>query len=161
MQRMVIVALLLIGLGAAGFVGGRYFMVDGEKDARVWADPNDAALVARGAEVYRAQCAACHGARLEGQANWRQRRPDGRLPAPPHDASGHTWHHADQQLFDIIKQGTATFAPAGYKTDMGAYKDILVDRDIWAVLAYIKTQWPQRIRERQAGFTARSKAQMR
>lgn len=161
MQRTVIVALFLIGLGAAGFVGERYFTQDGKKVAQVWANPNDAALVARGAEVYRAQCATCHGVRLEGQANWRQRRPDGRLPAPPHDASGHTWHHADQQLFDVIKQGTAAFAPAGYKTDMGAYKDILADRDIWAVLAYIKTQWPQRIRERQAGLTARSKAQTR
>jgi hypothetical protein len=28
-----------------------------------------------------------------------QRKPDGKLPAPPHDASGHTWHHADAQLF--------------------------------------------------------------
>ena len=52
--------------------------------------PDDAAVTALGQKVYAAQCAACHGARLEGQPNWRVRGPDGRLPAPPHDASGHT-----------------------------------------------------------------------
>lgn len=161
MRRSVILVFFLIALGAVGFAGWRLFLSDGDTDAGVWADPNDAVLVARGAEVYRAQCASCHGPRLEGQPNWRQRQPDGRLPAPPHDASGHTWHHADQQLFNVIKHGTAAFAPAGYKTNMVAYKDVLNDRDIWAVLAYIKTQWPQQVRERQARITARSKAQTR
>ncbi len=159
MQRTVILVFLLIGLAAAGFIGWRYLNSSDQPDASIWADPNDVALVARGAEVYREQCAACHGARLEGQANWRQRRPNGRLPAPPHDASGHTWHHADQQLFNVIKQGTAAFAPADYKTDMGAYKDTLTDRDIWAVLAYIKTKWPPKVRERQARISARSRKQ--
>src|SRR5690606_30865838 len=65
--------------------------------------PDDAAVTALGQKVYAAQCAACHGARLEGQPNWRVRGPDGRLPAPPHDASGHTWHHPDELLFRITK----------------------------------------------------------
>lgn len=69
--------------------------------------PDDAALVALGQRVYAGQCAACHGMQLEGQANWRERGPDGRLPAPPHDASGHTWHHPDEQLFQITKHGVA------------------------------------------------------
>jgi len=159
MQRTVILVFMLIGLAAAGFIGWRYLNSGDRVDAGIWADPNDVALVARGAEIYREQCAACHGARLEGQPDWRRRRPDGRLPAPPHDASGHTWHHADQQLFNVIKQGTAAFAAAGYKTDMGAYKDTLTDRDIWAVLAYIKTKWPPQVRKRQAAITARSKKQ--
>ena len=63
------------------------------------ADPNDAAQVAEGRAVYAAQCASCHGANLEGQPDWRVRLPNGRLPAPPHDASGHTWHHPDKALF--------------------------------------------------------------
>lgn len=46
--------------------------------------------IALGKTVYDASCASCHGAKLEGQPDWRNRRPDGRLPAPPHDASGHT-----------------------------------------------------------------------
>jgi hypothetical protein len=74
--------------------------------------------------------------------------PNGRLPAPPHDATGHTWHHSDRQLFAMTKNGTAGMMP-GYQTDMPAYKDVLSDVDIWAVLSYIESTWPADIRERQ------------
>lgn len=117
------------------------------------ADPTDTALVAQGAEIYAARCASCHGADLEGEADWRQRKPSGALPAPPHDAGGHTWHHPDQQLFAITKQGLGPFAPEGYVTDMPAFGDVLSDQEIWAVLAFIKSQWPKDIREAQAKRT--------
>ena len=71
---------------------------------------DDPQVVALGKTIYQAQCAACHGARLEGQPNWRERDNAGRLPAPPHDASGHTWHHPDAVLFDITKHGAAKAA---------------------------------------------------
>lgn len=61
---------------------------------------------ASGRQVYVEHCASCHGANLEGQPNWKQRLPTGRLPAPPHDATGHTWHHSDRQLFRIVSSGT-------------------------------------------------------
>ena len=73
MQRTVILVFVSIGLIAAGFLGWRYVGIDANS---AWADPNDAVLVARGAEVYRDQCAACHGVRLEGQPNWRRRLPE-------------------------------------------------------------------------------------
>ena len=111
-------------------------------------DPNDPTLVARGKVVYSERCASCHGANLEGQPNWRQRLPNGRLPAPPHDVTGHTWHHSDRQLFDMVKNGTAAIMP-GYETDMPAYKDTLSDADIWAVLSFIESTWPPNIHERQ------------
>jgi hypothetical protein len=85
---------------------------------------------------------------LEGQPDWRKRLPNGRLAAPPHDRTGHTWHHSDRQLFDTIKNGTAELMP-GYETDMPAYKDRLSDADIWAVLSFIESTWPADIRERQ------------
>ena len=89
--------------------------------------------------------------RLEGQPNWRIRKPDGLLPAPPHDESGHTWHHADQQLFRLTKFGLAPpLAPEGYRSEMPAFGSILSDKQIWAVLAYIKSQWPVAIRLRQS-----------
>ena len=111
-------------------------------------DPNDPTLVARGKVVYSERCASCHGANLEGQPNWRQRLPNGRLPAPPHDVTGHTWHHSDRQLLDMVKNGIAAMMP-GYETDMPAYKDALSDTDIWAVLSFIESTWPPNIRERQ------------
>jgi mono/diheme cytochrome c family protein len=111
-------------------------------------DLTDPGLIARGKAVYAEHCASCHGASLEGQPNWRKPLPSGRLPAPPHDASGHTWHHSDAQLFAMTKDGTAAAAP-GYETDMPAYRDILGDTDIWAVLAFIQSTWPPDIRQRQ------------
>lgn len=106
------------------------------------ADPKNAAQVASGAKVYAARCAACHGANLQGQFNWRQRLPNGRLPAPPHDASGHTWHHPDDVLFGITRNGLVPpYAPPGYQSDMPAFKTTLSDDEIWAVLAYIKSRW--------------------
>ncbi len=108
------------------------------------ADPDSPEQVARGGVLYRAQCAQCHGAHLEGQVNWQSPGPDGRYPAPPHDASGHTWHHADEHLFQIIKLGGQTVG-----SNMPAFSGKLSDDEIWATLAFIKSRWPESIRHRQ------------
>jgi mono/diheme cytochrome c family protein len=113
--------------------------------------------LAQGKQVYGGYCADCHGADLEGQPNWRQRGADGLLPAPPHDAKGHTWHHPDAQLFEITKLGTAKLAGPGYKTTMRGFAEELSDDEIRAVLAYIKSRWPEDIRDRQAALNARAK----
>lgn len=99
-----------------------------------------------GQALYQEYCASCHGANLEGQPNWMQRLPSGRLPAPPHDATGHTWHHSDEQLLKIVRDGLAAIAP-GYETDMPAFGGTLTDREITAILDYIKQTWPDRERE--------------
>ena len=114
------------------------------------ANPTDAAQVARGKAVYAEHCASCHGANLEGQPDWRERKPDGKMPAPPHDATGHTWHHPDDVLFGITRQGIADYAPPGYTSDMPAFGGVLTDEQIWAVLAYLKSAWPLEIQARQS-----------
>ncbi len=120
------------------------------QETRGRANPDDSRQVELGAIVYAESCASCHGDRLEGQPDWRQRKPDGKLPAPPHDQSGHTWHHADEQLFALTKNGlTPPVAPAGYRSDMPAYADSLTDDEIWAVLSFIKSKWPSRERASQ------------
>lgn len=123
------------------------------------ADPTNLKQVATGRRVYESQCASCHGAQLEGQPNWRQRLPNGRFPAPPHDASGHTWHHPDALLLDIIKRGIGPHAPPGYQSDMPAFGDRLTDDEIAAVLAYIKSTWPEETRRAQASMSARDTQQ--
>jgi mono/diheme cytochrome c family protein len=119
-------------------------------------DPADPAQVARGQALYGTHCARCHGANLEGEPNWQTRKPSGRLPAPPHDASGHTWHHPDAQLFGMVKNGIVPYAPPGYESDMPAFGSTLSDADISAVLAYIKSTWPAEIRDRQRDISERS-----
>ena len=116
------------------------------------------ARLAQGQQIYAEACAACHGARLEGQPDWRNRKLDGKLPAPPHDASGHTWHHGDGDLFALTKYGPAPFAPPGYRSDMPAFAETLSDEQIRDVLAYIKSTWPPEIQARQAAITAQSRA---
>jgi mono/diheme cytochrome c family protein len=101
-----------------------------------------AVQVADGGKLYAEHCASCHGARLEGQPNWRQRLPNGRMPAPPHDESGHTWHHTDQALFGMVKKGLVPdYAPPGYQSDMPAFAGKLSDEEIRAVLAFIASHW--------------------
>lgn len=118
--------------------------------------PDDAAVVAKGNAIYAEECASCHGANLEGQPSWREPKADGRLPAPPHDATGHTWHHPDAQLFDLVKNGLPeTVAGKPYLTDMPAYAGTLSDAEIVAVLSAIKSRWPDEIRRRHDDLNAR------
>lgn len=121
------------------------------------ADPNNSKQVERGKLVYKRFCALCHGVNLEGQPNWRVRNAEGKLPAPPHDESGHTWHHADELLFGITKYGLVPpYGPKDYKNDMPAWEGTLSDNDIWAVLAYIKSRWPKELQEAQENMNKQS-----
>ena len=136
MRRVTIAGGLVLALAACG---------EEPRGEDPRADPRDATRVALGARVYAQHCAACHGARLEGQPEWRKRLPNGRLPAPPHDESGHTWHHPDHVLFAIAKNGLVPpYAPQGYAADMPAYRGVLQDEEIWAALAFIKSHWTSR-----------------
>lgn len=103
-------------------------------------------VIAQGRQIYSDQCAACHGANLEGQPVWRTPLPSGRLPAPPHDETGHTWHHSDDVLFRIVKEGTAAVVGGGYESDMPGFGDVLSDAEIRTVLDYIKSTWAERER---------------
>jgi mono/diheme cytochrome c family protein len=105
-----------------------------------------------GRGLYLEHCASCHGVRLEGQPDWRVRKPDGRLPAPPHDSSGHTWHHSDRALARIVRDGLQTFAP-GYETDMPAFRDRLTDVEITSIIEFLKESWPERERAYQRART--------
>lgn len=107
--------------------------------------------VEEGRALYAQHCASCHGANLEGEPDWRQRKPSGRLPAPPHDDSGHTWHHPDQVLLDITRKGMRPpIAPEGYESDMPGFEGVLTDAQIRAVLGYIASRWSERSRAHQA-----------
>ena len=67
--------------------------------------------------------------------------------APPHDETGHTWHHSDEDLFFITKYGGA--GKAGGASAMPGYEQILSDKEIISVLSFIKSTWPVQIRLQQ------------
>jgi mono/diheme cytochrome c family protein len=141
---------LVMGAGIVGIVlvivGGVMLLLTGNGSA---ADPADTEVVAFGQQIYLTNCASCHGVNLEGQPDWQQVNPDGSLRAPPHDETGHTWHHGDINLIESIKLGGPRL-PANVGTSaMPAYKDILTDEEITAVLAYIKSTWPNDIQASQ------------
>jgi mono/diheme cytochrome c family protein len=108
----------------------------------------DPAQLALGEKLYAQHCASCHGAKLEGQPDWQRRLPNGRFPAPPHDDSGHTWHHPDEVLLAITRNGMVPpYAPRDYQSDMPAFAGTLSDGEIRAVLAYIASQWSGEVRK--------------
>ena len=138
------------------------FWIDREPPAPVNSDVTETtSMVALGRTVYASQCAVCHGANLEGQPNWRERKPDGRLPAPPHDETGHTWHHDDATLFNLTKYGLSALVGRPVETDMPAYDGVLTDEQIRASLAYIKSRWPAQIQARQAEMSRQAAAERR
>ncbi len=103
-----------------------------------------------GATVYASNCASCHGVNLEGEPDWRTPNPDGTWKAPPHNDDGHTWHHPDAYIIDRIVHGTNNLDVAMQQnSNMPAYGDVLSDKEIDAVLAFIKSQWSSRVQEMQ------------
>jgi hypothetical protein len=97
---------------------------------------------------------------LEGQPNWQHPLPNGRWPAPPHDKTGHTWHHPDKVLFQVTKFGMAAIVP-DRETDMPAFNGVLTDAEIWAVISYIESTWPTDIRQRQQRMNKSAQARQR
>ena len=135
-----------------------FFITNSNKsNASINLNTTDNSIIENGKQIYAKNCASCHGVNLEGQKNWMSRLPDGLMPAPPHDETGHTWHHPDRYLFMVTKYGIEEFIGENYPNNMPAYKDILSDKEIIAVLSYIKSTWPSKIKEIHNKINSRSK----
>jgi mono/diheme cytochrome c family protein len=108
-----------------------------------------------GRDLYAQYCASCHGANGEGQFPEAPYFPDasGRVGAPPHDSTGHTWHHPDAVLVRIVQEGRAM--PNVYP--MPPFKNQLTETQIIMILEYIKTWWlPEQVSQQatvSAGYT--------
>ncbi len=124
---------------------------------RLGSGPKSSGANTPGSALYAQHCASCHGVNLEGQADWHIANADGILPAPPHDDSGHTWHHDDQTLIQYTRLGgAALMAQAGvdgFKSGMPGFGQILSDAEIIAILDYIKSRWSDRARKVQRDRT--------
>lgn len=135
--------------------------VQAGEEAAENAAPAEGAQIARagfeaGAQLYAENCASCHGEKLEGEPDWRIPREDGTVPAPPHDESGHTWHHGDPTLFNYVKKGgEQALAEQGieFNSGMPGFGDSLTDDEIRDILAYIRSTWSDRVQKLQAART--------
>lgn len=94
-----------------------------------------------GRQIYRNQCAACHGSRGEGQPDWDRLNAAGERPAPPHDRSGHTWKHSDAMLYRIVAQGWRDPFNKTQRLSMPAFQQTLKPAEIRSVIEYLKTLW--------------------
>jgi mono/diheme cytochrome c family protein len=118
----------------------------------------DAAGISQGQTIYQTHCAACHGVNLEGQPDWQTPNEDGSFRAPPHDATGHTWHHSDAVLLEAIRLGGARVPANLGASAMPAFAGVITEIEMTAVLTYIKSTWPQDIRTLQWEATVRDQS---
>ncbi len=150
------VARLIAGLVVLLLGGGAFYLFMGSRETpeNALLNPEDPQLVAMGRDLYASECAGCHGAGGEGQAGWENASQDNPL-APPHNGSGHTWEHPDGALFDLTKTGLSTVACRTLNSEaMPKFADTLDDGQIYAVLSYIKTLWPEHIRTQNVAINA-------
>ncbi len=103
--------------------------------------PAPADVVTQGEALYRANCQSCHGDAHTGE---------GGLPrAPVHGPDGHTWHHSDRNLMEMIQDGSGEMGEMmrgmlGVPPEtprMPAWRGKLSEDEIAAILAYIKAGW--------------------
>ncbi len=94
-------------------------------------------MVERGRTLYGEFCQSCHGNAATG---------DQAVPgAPSHGPEGHTWHHADGQLAEII---LGQFDYPGRV--MPSFDEKLNEEEVAAILEYFKTNWTAEQVARQA-----------
>lgn len=98
-------------------------------------DVSQSEQLALGKEIYSANCSVCHG---ESGAGYAQEN----IPAPALNGSMHAWHHADDQVIALIRQGGNVMPAVG--------KD-WSDEEVEAVWAYVKQWWTPQQRNAQAG----------
>ena len=112
--------------------------------------PLDADRVEQGEATYGQYCASCHRADLSGDPEWKTRNADGSLRPPPHDGTGHTWHHSDALLLSLTRDGSVF-----PESRMPSFGGTLTDDEIIAVLEFIKASWGSEERASQWEITWR------
>ena len=95
-----------------------------------------------GRGLYESLCASCHGVDLTGESDWKVPNSDGSFKPPPQDSTGHTWHHSDRLLVDLILNGS------GFdRSRMPTFRDVLSESETLAILEYLKSSWGEQERK--------------
>ena len=142
-QRILVTVVVALALLMAG-------CGDGGDSTVELATGDIATVVAEGAALYATYCAVCHGADLEGHPDWRTPNADGTYNPPPQDVTGHTWHHGDPTLVQLISEGSPF-----RQSVMPAFGDTLTDEQILAILEFFRSNWGEQERTFQQQATER------
>ena len=113
---------------------------------------DSALMIARGKIVYENNCVSCHQVNLVGAKNWKGLDEDGHRKAPPLNGTGHTWHHEDATLHNIIKYGLNKLVK-NYEGKMLGFEHKLRDKDIDSILSYMKSFWPTNTYQQQINLS--------
>ena len=113
---------------------------------------DSALMIAKGKIAYENNCVSCHQVNLVGAKNWKGLDEDGHRKAPPLNGTGHTWHHDDATLHNIIKYGLNKLVK-NYEGKMLGFEHKLRDKDIDSILSYMKSFWPDDMYQRQINLS--------
>ncbi|UCG38982.1 MAG: cytochrome c [bacterium] len=111
--------------------------------AAAWAFPAPAAP--DGESLFASNCSPCHGAKAVGEdpqnnvgGGWRE---DGSMIAPALNGTAHAWHHGPDLLFRYVRDGSVD-----PHSPMPAFGDRLTEDEIWSIIRYFQSLWPDRTR---------------
>jgi S-disulfanyl-L-cysteine oxidoreductase SoxD len=139
---------LAIAIGLAA--GGGSQVVPVKSVPAHLADAGSPTAVGLGERLYAGHCASCHGRYRQGQPLWQIIDAYAGRRAPALDETGTVWQRSDEAIFHVTKYGRYAAASRGAVSTMPAFEDLLVDREIVAVVAFIKARWPIGLRIAQA-----------
>lgn len=144
-MRNTLTFLAAVGVASGALVAGAGALAEPAVDGIPYAKNERGLVIAdirRGEQIFRQNCARCHGDQAQGAPNWQKRGPDGRYPPPPLNGTAHAWHHPREALARTIQQGTQKIGGS-----MPPFGDKLSEDEIQAVITYLASRWPDRIYE--------------
>ncbi|MBI3743091.1 MAG: c-type cytochrome [Chloroflexi bacterium] len=92
--------------------------------------PQNADVIGRGKEVFRVNCAMCHGPQAQGDGTVGNFLVEGGYIRPPNLTAAATKNKTDGEIFNIVTNGIVV---------MPIFKNLLSESDRWAVIEYLRT----------------------
>ena len=92
--------------------------------------PQNADVLARGKEVFRVNCAMCHGPQAQGNGTVGNFLVEGGYIRPPNLTAPATTNKTDGEIFSIVTNGIVV---------MPQFKNLLSENDRWSVIEYLRT----------------------
>ncbi len=93
--------------------------------------------VKQGEQIFKQNCASCHGQNAEATPNWKQTDANGNYPPPPLNGTAHAWHHDIELLRKTVREGGQRLGGV-----MPPFKDKLSTVQIDQAIAYFQSKWP-------------------